>query len=782
MVSEPAHSTENNSRLRRCFYFAVFTMRCVYVAIFLLGVYYPVDSQPFIPKQDETPGIFPNKLNHELDDPEKFIVFRDLGQRVDEVGRAHLQVPVNVTHVLRKIDFHINLSMALLEKPLSQQAEVLNRFRLHTLLDLEQQLLPLVSLHTSVENHRISKRQLEILFGIGAAAFGIYTAYEMAAITGRLDSIGHVQTALVHKVDEFALVLSDQGRRVNELQHTQAALAVTYADFAHEVMATQLHDASIMALTIQTLTIVRVAQAVMAGKFPIGIIKQEVMQQTIRALADRAATQDYVLLAKTQADLYASKTSYLSHEDGFTIVAHIGMARPRDFFDVHQYIPVPYKVSDSSFLTFRPEHDVIAISRDKKQFRTMPFADLNRCEITGRTYLCDHGTISRQVNKDEPETNCVFNLLAQDYEGVQRNCPRHLTGPAEASIDITRNEFVLVSTKQHRGTVSCPGREDEYFTATPITRIRMAPRCTARTDTNFATAAWDVSITVPPMAFGWEGDVKALLDNLDLTRFEQLAEEAANRTALPTEIHDIDSWMKENHLDNTVSLSIPILIAGVIFCLIFSGLTVGCYLRRRFDRWLRQHAGSMPSAEAAAGCFPSSSGKVEMRNVAPVPAPRGTQVQQAQQPEQLQAQQPEQLQQAARSPTDTLPAVPEDVCLRPHPYRTPANDSMYLDRNPTGSWMHFGRFSPDSWMRRSFRDERDRSRNSIYRPTTRPIHNEAERRSFLANQTVPKETCRSEQPPPARPASMPPPLYTREPTISFMDDVAAFNKTDGSLQ
>ena len=87
MGSDPAHSTENNSRLRRCFYFAVFTMRCAYVAIFLLGVYYPVDSQPFIPKQDETPGIFTNKLNHELDDPEKFIVFRDLGQRVDEVGR-----------------------------------------------------------------------------------------------------------------------------------------------------------------------------------------------------------------------------------------------------------------------------------------------------------------------------------------------------------------------------------------------------------------------------------------------------------------------------------------------------------------------------------------------------------------------------------------------------------------------------------------------------------------------------------------------------------------------
>jgi hypothetical protein len=283
------------------------------------------------------------------------------------------------------------------------------------------------------------------------------------------------------------------------------------------------------------------------------------------------------------------------------------------------------------------------------------------------------------------------------------------------------------------------------------------------------------------MAFGWEGDVKALLDNLDLTRFEQLAEEAANRTALPTEIHDIDSWMKEKHLDNTVSLSIPILIGGVIFCLVFSGLTVACFLRRRFDRWLRQNQGSMPSAEAAAGCFPSST-KVEMRNIAPVPAPRGAQVQQAQQPEPLQAQQPEQLQQAARSPTDTLPAVPEDVCLRPRPYRTPANDSMYLDRNPTGSWMHFGRFSPDSWMRRSVRDERDRSRNSIYRATTQPIHNEAERRSFLANQTVPKETCRSAQPPPARTASMTPPLYTREPTVSLMDDVAAFNKTDGSLQ
>jgi hypothetical protein len=109
---------------------------------------------------------------------------------------------------------------------------------------------------------------------------------------------------------------------------------------------------------------------------------------------------------------------------------------------------------------------------------------------------------------------------------------------------------------------------------------------------------------------------------------------------------------------------------------------------------------------------------------------------------------------------------------------------MFWDRNPTGSWMHFGRFSPDSWMRRSFPDGRDRRQrsNSIYRPTTRPIHNEEERRSFLSNQTVPKATCRSEQPPTARPTSMPPPLYTREPTISLMDDVAAFNKTDGSLQ
>ena len=90
------------------------------------------------------------------------------------------------------------------------------------------QLLPLISLHRSVETHH---RQLELLFGIGAPAFYIHITHGMAVITVKEESI-------------------------NDLRSTQQSQAVMYGDSAEDVGKTQLRGSYLM-----------------AGQVPIDIIK-----------------------------------------------------------------------------------------------------------------------------------------------------------------------------------------------------------------------------------------------------------------------------------------------------------------------------------------------------------------------------------------------------------------------------------------------------------------------------------------------------------------------------
>jgi hypothetical protein len=242
---------------------------------------------------------------------------------------------------------------------------------------------------------------------------------------------------------------------------------------------------------------------------------------------------------------------------------------------------------------------------------------LDRCRLIGRTYLCEHGNVVFETDpKDKSKRHgCVYHLFNQHEHLIQDVCPVHVITPSEAIVDISGSEFILISTESNKGTVSCPGQDQEDFSARPVTRIRLAPGCAARAGNSRAMATRDVRVELLPRSYGWEGDIHQLVSHIDLTLYRQLVEQAVNVSTVPTEVSDIQDWIQQKKMWAAgPHISIPGLAAATIFALIT--LAVGSFLVHRW--WTKRHLaktrGAMPSPDSV--ITSPVNVNIEMRNLA----------------------------------------------------------------------------------------------------------------------------------------------------------------------
>jgi Baculovirus F protein len=534
------------------------------------------------------------------EDTGDFGVFRLLGRTISTLGYAHLHLELN-----------LNISLQQTEA-LCQTLEEAHRIASHhgnhhdvpqfkhyliqatTCRDSVAKLQGLNTLGLPIQ--RLSERQKRFLaeiLGVGSILLGMYNTAQIADLKDTQANQGKMIDSIVYHMDSLDQRLSTTAEHVNELNQLVANERTRFMELIVAETKSAIISAFMNAALDHNRDIAEVVQTLLLHRLSPNLGTSEAFQRTLSQTNRQAEKKGYRLLINSVADLFQCETSFITRPGAIDIFVHIPMAHKNDDLMLYEQIPIPVQIpNSSSFVSVKPDRNVLAISADGQRYKAMKIADLSRCTHTGQNYLCREENVYRKA-ESTPITNtkkvvddeqCLYFLFQQNYAGINLTCPMHIQGPSNSARAITGTKFILTSNPPHMGTISCANGTTSRFSANPVTVLNIPPGCSAETNTHVVTSTLDINAEVKMVAFSWPFPITTLLHQLDLDLLKEL-QTIHPLEDIPTEASDATAWAqakKEYHQHKTTSYGTTLAVIILVGLLII-GVGIGlfyCYRRR----------------------------------------------------------------------------------------------------------------------------------------------------------------------------------------------------------
>jgi Baculovirus F protein len=526
-----------------------------------------------------------------------FIAFRPIGTSVFALGQAHLHFTLNLTiatNQTRALCETIKETFDFLDKN-SPGAHGSLLLQASTCYDTLAKLEGYNKLGTSItELPARLKRFLAVLLGVASAFLGMYNTAQIAGLQATQDNQGRMIDTIIHHMDGIDQRLSSQAKHINELNHLVSNLENRFL----WLTASERNNADINSYMNAMMThnqeIAEAIQALMLHRLSPNFAHPKEIQNALRITNKKAEALGYRLLITTVADIFQCETSFITRNGAIEVFVHIPMAYRYDELTLHEYIPIPFRISPSTDLSIRPDKRVLGISTNGRRFKAMHLEDLSRCTHMGQTYLCQEESVYRRPddnvdrNKDTTkrinDEECLYYLFQQDYPGINRTCPVHLLRPTNSARVISPNRYITTNLVPHRGTITCRNGSISYFTADTVSIINLEPGCIAETSTHVLTATLDIPVEVKTVAYAWYEDPATLIHTLELEVYEGLRQQH-KLDDVPTEASDAAAWTQgkleyESHKNTSNGTMIALIIVATII-IIGAGIGIFLFIRYR---------------------------------------------------------------------------------------------------------------------------------------------------------------------------------------------------------
>ena len=397
------------------------------------------------------------------------------------------------------------------------------------------------------------KKAIPLLaIGVGVAAatgatgtfLGLYNSVQLGLLQGEVQQQSRVLKALVHHVDDLDLLVAQHGASINALHSWVTSEASFTSQALVALNKNQLIGAVVDAIAAMSNDYAAIASSLMHHRLALNAVSEPSLREALRNVSASAADLGFGLLVSSVSDALQCEASFASTRDGLDIFLHVPLAGVNDHLALYEHLELPVQMANEVFVTFRPHHNLLAVSADEQRFKPMTSAQLSQCSKLGGAYLCPNENVVRKaqsVKVNDPDA-CLFALFQHNFDRINGSCPIHLLGPTDVASALSATDFLLASTSPHVGTVSCPDGSSTSFSADHVTRLQVAPGCQADTDAWTVSASLDITTQVQPVVFGWSGNLAQLLAHIDLDEFARLRARLPFEP-VPTESRHAAQWV-----------------------------------------------------------------------------------------------------------------------------------------------------------------------------------------------------------------------------------------------
>ncbi len=399
---------------------------------------------------------------------------------------AHLYVPVILTDLKKAMDEVREQQQQIIKEAKKYQntnteaglvyAVVKNEILMmeHKYKELEMFLMMAESQysHATHENVEYVRAKRQIMLGIAALVGGLIGGLGGSTIMGLMGGpdLSNIEKAIqgnrdkidlvINMVDEVNTGVTKNHHDIQELQ--QVAMKISSILRNNRIdrrvgLAGQAASASFNKF-MNMLGIIYdgLAAATNSHRLHPKLLEFSALNRTFANLIKSCRQSGYDVFTEDPRHALQMEASYLNitnqhrNSTGFAVVVHMPIALPDNVFKLYRFQELPIQLEDLTLL-IRPEQSYIAISSDKKFYRSFTDAELASCDRFHSIRMCHHIQTARSMS----DPDCIANLFNNNDEAALSSCRIYIHKPKDTAIERGHNNFMIYTTKPTKAKVAC---------------------------------------------------------------------------------------------------------------------------------------------------------------------------------------------------------------------------------------------------------------------------------------------------------------------------------------
>lgn len=403
--------------------------------------------------------------------------------------------------------------------------------------------------------HRMSRERRQV----GAIAAGVF-AWIGGSLWGHYssDDITDVQKAARRNQEDISRMGTFIARNAMDIGRLENETAKLFAALKEEHLGQDFLDfteAMDFALARETRIIRDLAlmvQDLRHGIFNAALVDRKEVNQAYEEVRQKATKAGFHLLTGTAADLVQCKADFAVRGTTVQTVVRVPMAKDEDIVDVHEYVPIPIRLSggDSIYVTVNLGATVFIGRTHGAQFRALTHDQLQDCSRVHGYLVCPEISAARltaQLGDEKSDEACLWGLMTENFPVIKKACTFRLRPAIPMLITLGGNQFMGFGHEETLGQITCDDhRYNRNLQVDGRFAFALRPGCTANTGSHVATAMTTIeSQVVKSKAWTWHRDLEDLF-SMPLEDLQRVATEHRGVVAdSGASIEAIRAWHEE---------------------------------------------------------------------------------------------------------------------------------------------------------------------------------------------------------------------------------------------
>ena len=174
-------------------------------------------------------------------------------------------------------------------------------------------------------------------------------------------------------------------------------------------------------------------------------------KKALDEMKEVAARKGMILGLTVVTDIFQVESNFVSDTYNIILLTHIPLIKSDNVVGLYQFIPTPLQLSNTStHIEVTPNNDILAISSDRRLYKTFNIGELSQCSKLHDLTWCG----KNQVEHRSTKPNCLYALFTRDFNSIESHCP----------IKSAKQEEFVYQTGPQQFYTFAPNPEQLYLT------------------------------------------------------------------------------------------------------------------------------------------------------------------------------------------------------------------------------------------------------------------------------------------------------------------------------
>lgn len=349
-----------------------------------------------------------------------------------------------------------------------------------------------------------------LLAAIGTSTlFGLFEGSKIEQLGQTLQSTISRQEQMIHLLDQEDEEIRTNRLAIKVLSSAVASIeeVVTENSWLNEVQSITLivrHE--LMKVNRALNLYVDAIQAASNHRLAYGVLSFEAAQKALNDIITMAEKKQLTPILQTPHQIHQLPTSFLTSEDGVTLLLHVPLASEDTVFSLKRFTSFPLSIGKDVFGHIHADKTLIALGspdiNHKPSYVELDEVELTLCHKFYSIYICPHSRVISRPTRP----SCLHALYHGEHEAAIKLCKLHLsTDDEDTVIPLSQHNFVSFTKKPAVYAMNCHANStiQSGLQLYGIQTITVPEGCQAILPKYKIHAASDIYYSAPPKAFTW---------------------------------------------------------------------------------------------------------------------------------------------------------------------------------------------------------------------------------------------------------------------------------------